>query len=176
VACFIDSFHYNPEDDAVVGRWGALTRRYVRLMARPDGNVPEVLKVHFVETFVAVLVMAGCSLTRSRIDEIVREKFMDRIIVLCKLALDINKAIGEEITSSHLTVVYVGPSGIFDPNTMLGEGGGAALETEQYICATDLGLVCTAKQGDVNGYTLKETILLKPRVMLESSLVDIGHS
>jgi hypothetical protein len=160
----------------VVGRWGALTRRYVRMMARPEGDVPEALKVDFVETFVSVLVMAGCSLTRSRIDEIVREKFMNRIIVLCKLALDINKAIGEEITSSHLTVVYLGPGGIFDPNTMLGEGGGAALETEQYICATDLGLVCTAKQSDVNGYTLKETILLKPRVMLESSLVDVGHS
>jgi hypothetical protein len=96
--------------------------------------------------------------------------------VLCKLALDINKAIGEEITSSHLAVDCVEPGGVFNPNTMLGEGGGAALETEQYTCATELGLVCTVKQGQVNGYNLKETILLKPRVMLESTLVDIGHS
>ena len=159
----------------MAGRWEALTRRYVRLMARPADDIPEELKSHFVDIFVGVLVMAGCSLTRPRIDEIVRVKFMERIIVLCKLALGINKAIGEEITSSHLTVVYVGPGGVFDPNTMLGEGGGAALETEQYICATDLGLVCTVKQGEANGYKWKETILLKPRVMLESSLVDIGQ-
>ena len=160
----------------MAGRWGALTRRYGRLMARPEDEVPETLISYLVDTFVGVLVTARCSLTRSRIDEIVRTKFMERIIVLCKLALGINKAIGEEITSSRFTIIYVKPGGVFNPNTMLGEGGGAAQQTEQYICATDLGLVCAVKKGEVNGYKLKETILLKPRVMLESSLVDIGHS
>ena len=88
------------------------------------------------------------------------------------LALRINKATWEDVTSREMEVAYRDPTTIFNSSTMddaFGRtGGGMTISEEPILCTTDLGMVCVIKE---NGKPRrKEIILLKPRILLESTI------
>lgn len=92
--------------------------------------------------------------------------------------MGLNKLFGIGSTSSELLALYVNPDVGFDPSTMddtFGGGSthGAEVAKENVLCSTDLGLLKAEKVGK-NEWT--KIVLLKPRIVLQSRLDEIGQS
>lgn len=104
----------------------------------------------------------------------VTRAYAERIDILVKSALQLNRAIGQAITSCELKVVCLPPDTLFDPATMgdsfgrdLSKGKAAA---EAVLCTTDLGLLRAEKVQGI----WQETILMKPKAVLQSGLEEMA--
>lgn len=160
----------------MVGRWAGLTRRHVRSMvlAEDTQELPEPLIPHFINAIVNILVTAGCTQTILQIDEIIATRFMERLTKVAGLAHRINKATGEDITSCEIEVVYLHPGMIFSPSAMEDSFGNKSVDgDEEILGTTELGLVRAVKDTEKGESKWKETILLKPGVLLESALESL---
>jgi hypothetical protein len=139
-----------------------------------------------VEALSHVLVAAGCTTDPWMIKDVLHSKFCDRVSTLVDLTIRLNQALGEEITSGDLEVVWV-PCGIpFDLATMddINEHNTARRRQQQtsgsVLCTTELGLqrlVRTATKGHERSWDT--TTLLKTKVALVSvtegmATYDIG--
>jgi len=106
-------------------------------------------------------------------------KFSERIEIVVKGVLRLNKAIGEGITSCDLEATYVAPDIAFDPSTMddtfgndLSKGKG---NPEQILCTTDLGLhrIERVRKSESQEIIWQETSILKPKIVLQSGLDEM---
>jgi len=98
------------------------------------------------------------------------------------MALRLHRAVGEEITSCEMEVAYLLPDTVFNHSTMNDAFGKDSTKTdaslvkgERILCTTDLGLVSAVKETADGKPRWRETILLKPRVLLESALEEIRN-
>jgi hypothetical protein len=144
-------------------------------MAREESQVPEPLITHFFNNFTNILVVAGCKETPPQIHEMITTKFMEGLVKISRLAIRINKARGEDITSCEIEAAFLFPTVVFNPSTMDDAFGRVCAAEEPILCTTDLGLVCAVKVDGAGELRWKETILLKPRVLLESGLEEMRN-
>lgn len=159
------------EEQAVSGRWRQLTRAYLqRIFAHNVELVPDL--VHAVCN---ILVTAGSKDSLQELHERVNDRFGDAISRVVKMSQVLNKQIGEGVTSSDLEALYIGFGAPFNPITMddaLRSGGNERYTSESILCTTDLGLVRAEKvAGSVGEW--KETILLKPKVIMFSGISEV---
>jgi hypothetical protein len=156
----------------VGGRWRSLTRRYVRRIAQEKSEIPHPLMSHFLGTLASVLILARCTQSGPQIQETITTRFMETLEDVGKLALHISQTLGEEIMSREVEVVHLSPSMAFNPEIMdnLCEDATRDVVGEPILCTTDLGLVCATRETEDAGPRWKETVLLKPRVLLESAV------
>jgi len=157
------------EEQAVAGRWRALTQTHVQRLRDKDPD----LRFYFIDAIVSVLITAGIRANPVELTERITTAFAERIDILVKSALQLNKAIGQGITSCELKIICLPPDALFDPATMDDAFGrdlskGKAAE-ETILCTTDLGLLRAEKVQGI----WEETILIKPKVVLESGLIEI---
>lgn len=157
------------EEQAVSGRWRALTRNHVQGMIDDEPD----LAMYFVDAFVNVLIASGFNGSQSMLHEIITTKFAQRIAGVVQMAVRLNKAIGEDVTSCDLEAIYVGPNDAFDVSTM-DDAFGRELDgsQEQVVCTTDLGLFRTERAaGGVKQW--QNTVLLKPKIVLRSGIEEM---
>lgn len=129
----------------------------------------------FLSGFVAknladVLLVAGCAGNIQDIVEMILEMFGERINVITTAALDLNRVLGEEITSCDLETVCEPDRIDFDPLTMedIGDGHSARRGVSQTLCTTEMGLKRVVKEMEDGEIWWDDRILLKPKVALET--------
>ncbi|PPR01386.1 hypothetical protein CVT24_006224 [Panaeolus cyanescens] len=158
------------EEQAVSGRWRQLTRTHLQRMFVPTPD----LSVGMVEMFTNVFLTAGLKGDAISIQQRLINHFMDRIQLVCRLAQQLNKHIGEGVTSCDLEVLFIADGAPFHSHTMEDSVGsdGIINDQEHVVCTTDLGLVRAEKiSGTVGDW--HEAVLLKPKVVLQSGLAGL---
>ncbi|RDB20679.1 hypothetical protein Hypma_012266 [Hypsizygus marmoreus] len=167
------------EEQAVSGRWRALTRAHVQQL---NSNHEPDLAMYFIDAFVNILLTAGVTDTRSELQEAIASRFADRVGVVVKSAQRLRKAIGEEVTSCDFEVIYIAHDSPFDPPRMDDSLAGAFEErrgeAEPVLCTTDLGLGRLVRAAGRVG-EWEQNVLLRPKIALESGideLMSIGSS
>ncbi|KAF9047802.1 hypothetical protein BJ165DRAFT_1122543 [Panaeolus papilionaceus] len=84
------------EEQAVSGRWRQLTRTHLQRMFVPTPDI----SVGLIEMFTNVFMTAGLKGDAVTIQELLLNNFSDRINLVCRLAQQLNKNIGEGVTIS----------------------------------------------------------------------------
>ena len=120
-----------------------------------------------------ILVTAGSKESLQELHERVNGRFGDAILRVVRMSQFLNKQIGEGVTSSDLEALYIGFGAPFNPMTMEDALRSSERHTpESILCTTDLGLVRAEKvAGSVGEW--KETILLKPKVIMFSGISEV---
>ncbi|KAF8901880.1 hypothetical protein CPB84DRAFT_1776901 [Gymnopilus junonius] len=159
------------EEQAVSGRWRQLTRSHLQrmLVQEPD------LTTDMVDACAKIFVVAGLKGIPSAVHERIMDKFGKTISRLMTQAQQLNKKIGEGVTSCDLEALYIAPDVAYNVSMMedaLGTPAGKEEKDmhEKILCTTDLGLVRAEKiSGRIGEW--QESVLLKPKVMLHSGIL-----
>lgn len=113
----------------------------------------------------SVLFVAGWP-KKKPIDEI-ENSFTDTVSTIVRLALDINKAIGQDITSVNLHTVLFEPQTTYNPADMEDIFADNISQPTYVVTTTHLGLRLDHDSGT-------SQVLLKPKVALESAFGNFG--
>ncbi|KAJ7263613.1 hypothetical protein B0H12DRAFT_1230903 [Mycena haematopus] len=152
------------EDPKDAARWRIMTRKQLVKRASAADLKPSLLQN------IADVV----NLTRSGNEESLSRKkieaaFGDRIEVVLRLVLDLNRDMGTRIVSDELEAVLIDSGTRFDSQTMESmwppEGVGKFRESELVVCTTGLGLRKKQDGGAFGG-----AVFMKPTVLLRSTL------
>jgi hypothetical protein len=128
------------------------------------------------EALANILVAAGYKEGPVAALQRIMTRFSDPIGTLIKLAQDLNKNVGEGVTSCDLEVLYISPDIPFHAANMEDALGAASRDSnEKVICTTDLGLVRAERLSGAIAHW-NEYVLLKPKVILPSGLIGIAGS
>ncbi|KAF8638106.1 hypothetical protein AX17_002446 [Amanita inopinata Kibby_2008] len=166
-----DVYHYirDSEEQAIYGRWRALTRKHVQRMIGDDLD----LTVYFMDAFASVLITAGVKDSQAHIQEVIQSRFSVEINGIVKKSQELNKVLGEDVTSCELEILYVEPDDDFDESFMEDTFDDQNTDSkvqnpECVLCTTDLGLNRHKKTSGEPGW--KVSVLLKPKIVLQSKL------
>ncbi|TFK22624.1 hypothetical protein FA15DRAFT_681565 [Coprinopsis marcescibilis] len=128
------------EEQAVSGRWRALTRQHVQRMMRrnsidsassgspsPSRDVSD-LAIYMVDALVNVLLISGLKdlvssetgvpHTHTSLHDKIISTFSSQLHVILAHAKRINTAVGESVTSCDLEALYIAPDVLFNDETM----------------------------------------------------------
>jgi hypothetical protein len=148
------------EEQAVAGRWRALTKRNLQ-RSFSDTQVLDTIVPVLINGLVSILVCAGISTGNNEATEMVVSGIRTRLNVVAALALKLNRIIGQDMTSSDLEASLVAPKVPYDMEVMKNAGDEAS---GLVLCTTDLGLTSCVKQPD----RTRKVTFVKPVVVLES--------
>lgn len=163
------------EEQTVSGRWRALTRTHLQRMLATEPD----LTIYMIDAFVNIILTARWHNDAAALQEYLTHTFGEKVASVLDKAKKLNKVIGEEIVRCDLEALYIAPDVLFNAATMevggLGERRGETSITtgnasQRVLCTTDLGLVRAEKKvGKIGEWD--EAVLLKPSVVLQSSVV-----
>lgn len=149
-----------------------MTRKHLQRMLAHDPD----LSSDMLGAVANIFTTAGLKDSPEMVYERIVGRFAGRVSVVMKLAVDLNKHIGEGITSCDLEALYIAPDIKFNPATMDDAIGASSSSPEaaqeMILCTTDLGLVRAEKIAGARG-DWKESVLLKPKVVLYSGIASI---
>jgi hypothetical protein len=155
VMSYVKEFNGRLETQAVAGRWRSMTRAHSQEVRDPNHWVKYTMN-QLSKTFL----VAG-------FEDLEAEgqlgKLKERVIVIIKLALQVQNAVAEAITSMDLEPFTVDPGTLFDPDYMEDSYAGndnSDATDEPIIATTELGL----------GRRCPRMVFLKPKVILRSAL------
>ena len=148
------------EEPSVSGKWRALTREYAQQLVQPLNMMP-----FFSYGFANIFLLAGLTMPSDRVQTIISERFHDQIDTISEKIVTLNRAMGKGVLSSELLVLTVDPNVPLD-KTIMEATSQDGQDTEPVLCTTDLGLVLHEKVGA----EWRHSVLLKPRVLLQSEL------
>jgi hypothetical protein len=168
-----------PEEQAVSGRWRALTRNYTQSLLSDKDDVITPTIPNVIEVVVDILTVAACKENPQHVHNRVMSTFGDRIRLVANLALRLNQALGEQITSSDLEIVYIGEGIGFDSTLMVDICNDHPRRNQashgRVICTTELGLRQVEKETKADRGRFNEKILLKSKVALDSVANNIAR-
>ncbi|KAK0196217.1 hypothetical protein F5146DRAFT_922862 [Armillaria mellea] len=157
------------EEQAVAGRWRALTRRYALQAFREAPDSQRQLLSVVMETLVNILISAGLESATSEVSENMAAQFAEHASTVVEHAMRLNRVIGQGITSCEMMPLYLVPETPFDANVMEDVFGTASKDsTENILCTTDLGLMRMEKKGE----QWEKRVLVKPKIILRSGMAD----
>ncbi|KAG6918268.1 hypothetical protein DXG01_015642 [Tephrocybe rancida] len=161
------------EEQAVSGRWRALTRKYLPNTAEHE------LSLLFVDAFVNILLVADAVMIHAELQKAIETRFAERVSIIVKGAQRLRKAIGEEVTSCDFEVLFVNYDTPFSPAQMddafvSGFEKGRE-EPEPVLCATELGLEKNERQPGKEG-SWESIVLVRPKIALKSGIEDMVSS
>jgi hypothetical protein len=134
------------EDQAVSGRWRALTRNFCRSLL-PKDTIPSSIP-HVIDSLANILIVAACKEVPQHVHDKVMSMFGDRIKLVANLALQLNQALGQH-TSSDLEIAYIEEDIGFDPTAMVDIcDDHAARNSDRVVCTTELGLLQMEKEKE----------------------------
>ncbi|KAG0708568.1 hypothetical protein DFH29DRAFT_423639 [Suillus ampliporus] len=156
------------EAQAISGRWRALTSAYAH-NSREESQIIAAVTPHLVRHLTNIMLAAGCSAAPDVLRASVEKKLSDRIGLLVKLAMQLNKIVMEEITSADLKTVTV-PGGFAYSADMEDAyvDGDPAIGGVRVLCTTDLGLSRITRLATSGDKQWDRKLLLKPKVALET--------
>lgn len=124
---------------------------------------------HICDILVATIVAGGCTKSYDGAYHQFKQSFGDQVANIVKMAVQLNKVVGEEVVSADLSPIEVTTGKEFDGATMedfAGQGDHRA--GELVLCTTALGLYRSEKVTVGDSIGLKNSLLKKPTVALES--------
>ena len=150
------------------GRWRALTHNHTQSLFHSKMDLVSFLLPLISKNIAEVLIVAGYRRVAEEVTDEVADKFGHRIRVIVGTALRFNKIFGENITSCDLNLMLVSQGSLFDPATAedIGEGASPQRAADPVLCTTEVGLNRTVR--DSKGGKMEESVLLKPKVALQS--------
>ena len=150
------------------GRWRALTHNHTQSLFHSKMDLVSFLLPLISKNIAEVLIVAGYRRVAEEVTDEVADKFGHRIRVIVGTALRFNKIFGENITSCDLNLMLVSQGSPFDPATAedIGEGASPQTAADPVLCTTEVGLNRTVR--DSKGGKMEESVLLKPKVALQS--------
>jgi len=145
----------------------------------------ESLLHNIVHELALVLVSAGWINSFTLVKDEIMTKFGGRLAAVARLAIRLQKVIGQDITSTDFEVIYVENGARFDPAMMDDAYAetpskaqrnktakkARAADSEGILCTSELGLrklVREQKEGKITEW--RGDILIKPKVVLFSEL------
>jgi hypothetical protein len=170
-------FSDKTETQAVSGCWRSLTHRHARESNASDSD-SSVFAQHLTSTLASMYILSGFKAGRNEIFEQLEVKYRNRLQTIAELALDLNRVIGEEVTSAELSPIAVAHAAVYDPSCMEDALSldDAPIPGQLVLCTSYLGLSRCEKKADSTGHTFSVTTLLKPKVVLCSLLDSLeGH-
>ncbi|KAG0708566.1 hypothetical protein DFH29DRAFT_423497 [Suillus ampliporus] len=146
--------------------WSALVQILSKHIQPDDAQLCSAAASKIIAGLADILLVAGCNATRPQLCDALKHKFSEKISLLAKSGMRINKLIGNS-ADRGLDVVVIKPATVFD-STCMDDGyddGEHDKDTanNRILCPTDIGLWQRSK--GVNGGV---RILLKPKIALES--------
>jgi hypothetical protein len=146
-----------------------MTRAQVRALCKP--GVGERV-IGFIENNLVITLGA---LGHSESHTPLMNKLSERLIEVGKQAYQLNIALGELVTSGNLEVTTTPCDTTFDPLTMEDGLGYPLMKGKRNVvlCTTELGLSKSEKVCGEGGAWWTETLLLKPKVALDSLLDNL---
>ncbi|PCH36667.1 hypothetical protein WOLCODRAFT_28714 [Wolfiporia cocos MD-104 SS10] len=161
------------ESQNVAGRWRALTRQYSKQRLYQGRDLSEGFTTQLAERMCDILTVSGA---RASVADM-RHSVFRNFATVVRLALELQEVIGEGVTSRDLDVVVVRMDDVFVPETMEDVYGGPGTgEQEQLhvLCTAALGLRRCEKPADGLGDELQVSTLVKPKVVLETLVYELG--
>lgn len=156
------------EAQAISGRWRALTSAYAH--NHEESQLIASVTPHLTGHFSDIMLAAGCSVEPEILRASVEKKLSDRIVLLFKLALQLNKIMMEEITSADLRTVTVPFETTYSAEQMEDAyvDGDPAADGVRVLCTTDLGLRRITRLATSGDKQWDDNLLLKPKVALKT--------
>jgi len=150
----------------VITAWSALSHILSKHLQLDDAQLCSATTSKIVAGLADILLIAGCDGTRPQLCDALKQKFSEKISLLAKSGMRINRLIVNSIDRG-LDVVVIKPATVFDSTCMDdgyddGEHDKNAANN-RVLCPTDIGLWQRSK-GPNGGVR----ILLKPKIALES--------
>lgn len=150
----------------VTTAWSALSHILSKHLQFDDAQLCSAAASKIVAGLADILLVAGCDGTRLQLCDALKQKFSEKISLLAKSGMRINKLIINSIDRG-LDVVVIKPATVFDSMCMDDgyDDGERDKNTanNRVLCPTDIGLLQRSK-GPNGGVR----ILLKPKIALES--------
>jgi len=166
------TYHFltnHEEEQAVSGRWRQLTRtHFQRMVAAPN------FAHDMAEVLAHIFIAAGFKENLTALQVQIATCFSERIHIVMQCAQQLNKTIGEGVTSCDLDTLCIEPEIAFDDHTMDDSlnTSDPLISKEKVLCTTDLGLGRAEKVSGTSG-EWQEVTLLKPKVILLSRLFGL---
>lgn len=149
----------------VVTAWSALSHILSKHLQFDDAQLCSAAASKIVAELADILLVAGCDGTRPQLCDAIKQKFSEKISLLVKSGMRINRLIINS-TDQGLEVVIIKPATVFDPACMDdGYDDGEHdknIASNRVLCPTDIGLWQRSKPN------AGVRILLKPKIALES--------
>jgi len=147
-----------------------MTRTHLQRMLSQEPD----LTTEMAHGFASIALTAGLKGSFISTFEHITRSFGERIDIVMKAAQRLNKAVGEGVTSCDLEALYITPNLLYAADTMADALGPTTTNNadETILCTTDLGLVRAEKVSGSMG-VWNESVLLKPKVVLQSGLAGI---
>jgi hypothetical protein len=163
------------EEQAVSGRWRQLTRLHFQRLVAPPNFANDM-----AEVLANIFIAAGFKESLAALQLQIVTCFGERIHLVMRCAQQLNKTIGEGVTSCDLEPLYIESEIPFDGHTMedsLNTSDPSLLPVtpnsdEKILCTTDMGLGRAEKISGKSG-EWHEVTLLKPKVILPSRLLEL---
>ncbi|KAK0448944.1 uncharacterized protein EV420DRAFT_1275565 [Desarmillaria tabescens] len=163
----------------VAGRWRAMTRSGLKYEFLADVK-KEWINI-IVRKLAILFIFAGWTSVGTdpswdACTSFLVGKYGERIEEVVHLAIDLDRGMGESVVSGDIVVFSVSRGSTFVPDTMEnGDGERAVLDSDHVLCTCELGLK-VSRSVEKNGYSEKPlTILIKPKVILYSTISEIIH-
>ena len=162
------------EPQAVAGRWRVLTRAHVRALTDPK---PQAITGTLTSIVANILLACGAKGTQESVASAVASVVHADLVEIVRLALEFQRASGEEYLSRDFTAFVASPDVEFDPTYM--EDAKIEFETQSsaggstkmhVLCTTAVGLQAEIRANDdASGRAgLAKEVLLKPKVVLRT--------
>ncbi|KAI0367125.1 hypothetical protein BV20DRAFT_950927 [Pilatotrama ljubarskyi] len=169
------------EPQSVFGRWRAMTLTHMRALIPAQSKVVSMACSRLIEHVCDVLLACGVDSSPDEAHCLVKERYGKALKQIIVHVLDFRRIAGERIVSRDLEVVVAGPSEPFAPESMEDEWAhpkhreGAVRSTGPVFGTTHLGLIKQERKAETGkvaeeGDTVRRVVLVKPKVMLESTL------
>ncbi|KAK0434131.1 hypothetical protein EV421DRAFT_2023179 [Armillaria borealis] len=135
---------------AVVGRWRALTIAMSKYHSSPRAE--QYLFHRLGRQLEKAILLGGWAIPNK--PEALRHAFGERITEIAKLAIKLDRAIKEGITSQDLDAHFVVPGEKYDSGTMSGAYGNPKKTDEAVSCTCELGLKSFDEKGKFKTTTI----------------------
>ncbi|KAL4079083.1 hypothetical protein J3A83DRAFT_4086424 [Scleroderma citrinum] len=157
------------ETQAIGGRWRALTRVHAQKIAlQQQDDLHSTMVTHISDTLVVIMVAAGCTKNYDDAYRHFTQKFGERVSNVVKMAVRLNKVMGEEVSSADLWPTHAAAGDKFDEVTMEDFEGQDNQAGKLVLCTTALGLYRSEKVIVGDSAEFKNAVLKRPKVALES--------
>ena len=164
------------EPQEVAGRWRALTRKYSKQRLYNGRDLTTDFTHQLAERMSAIFIVSGAN------DgvEIIEQMGLASLESIIRLSLDLQTIIGEKVISGDFEVAVVRVDEVFNPDLMedLYAEENAQHSSPDHelhvLCTASLGLRHLQKASGADDSSLVPSLLLKPKVVLETLVYDLG--
>ena len=120
-------------------------------------------------TLVTIIIAAGCAKNHADAHRQFMQSVGEQVFNVVKMAVRLNKVMGEEVVSADLVPVSATAGNKFDSSTMEDFAGQVDQQAGKLVlCTTALGVYRSDKAMVGDSFELKTIVLKRPKVALES--------